>query len=60
MHWSKKHEQDTFNHYVNLAQKPGWLEYVERRIRVLEKRSEQTGFHIGIEAKFLEAMKGKQ
>ena len=60
IHWTIQHEADIFNHYVSLAKQPGWYEYVERRIRVLEKRSEQTGFHVGIEARFLEAMKGKK
>jgi hypothetical protein len=56
MHWVEKHEHDTFQHYIQLAQRPGWKAYVWHRIQQLESDSSKTGFHKGIEKRFVAEM----
>jgi hypothetical protein len=62
MHWTEQHENEIFNHYIQLAQKPGWKAYAWHRIKQLEIDSSKTGFHKGIEKRFVAEMqriKGK-
>jgi hypothetical protein len=56
IHWTIQHEADIFNHYIKLAQQPGWKHYVWDRIKQLESESSKTGFHKGIEKRFVAEM----
>jgi hypothetical protein len=57
MHWSEQHEHEIFQHYIQLAQQPGWKPYVWERIKQLESESSKTGFHKGIEKRFVAEMR---
>jgi hypothetical protein len=59
MRWVEKHEQDTLNHYVELARLTWMVEYVKHEIKRLDARSERTGLHVGIKKRFLEIVRGK-
>jgi hypothetical protein len=56
MHWTQTHEQEIFMHYIQLAQKPGWKAYVWHRVQQLDRDSIKTGFHVGIEKRFVAEM----
>jgi hypothetical protein len=56
MHWTEQHQHEIFNHYIQLAQKPGWKHYVWNRIKQLESESSKTGFHKEIEQRFVAEM----
>jgi hypothetical protein len=60
IHWTIQHETEIFSHYIQLAKQPGWKHYVWERIQQLDRDSSKTGFHAGIEKRFLETMKGSK
>jgi hypothetical protein len=56
MHWTEQHEHEIFNHYIQLAQKPGWKPYVWHQVQELERKSSKTGLHQGIQNRFVAEM----
>jgi hypothetical protein len=56
MHWTEHHQHEIFNHYIQLAQQPAWKAYVWHRVQQLERESSKTGFHKGIEKRFVAEM----
>jgi hypothetical protein len=57
-HWSETHEREMLEWLITYAKTPGCKAAAWYRVQELEKASKQTGFHVGIEKKFLEEMKG--